>query len=74
MNKCYIILSVAAVAMTLPNYEPASYSSAVISEGPWITDEAWKADYQEDNRDAKGIMDAPQGILARLGSWWDWDR
>jgi len=73
MNKCYIILTLAAVALALPNYEPASYSSAVISEGPWVTDEAW-AKQQEDNRDAKGILDAPQGLLARLGSWWDWDR
>ena len=73
MNKCYIILSVAAVALSLP-YEPAAYSSAVISEGPWVTDEAWAANYQEDNRDAKEIEAQPQGILARLGGWWNWDR
>ena len=72
--KVFILLSLAVLASAKPSehYEPAVQ---IISEGPWVTDNAWAAD--EDNRDPKGILDSvpsPTAILGRLGSWWDWDR
>jgi len=50
--------------------------STIISEGPWVADEAW-VEGAADIRDPKGIADnlpSPTSLLGRLGNWWTWDR
>ena len=72
MFKLLLSLLLVAVASSKPSYEKAT----IISEGPWIADDAW-AQADIDNRDPKGIAEtlpSPTSILGRLGNWWTWDR
>ena len=69
MNKFCFLLAFAAVALAKP-HDPVG--STIVEEGPWIPSDQW-AEY-EDNRVAKGILDAPKSFLASLGNWWTWDR
>ena len=72
MNSFYSLLTFVVMVTAKPHeqYEPA-VQSTIISQGPWITDDAWAADA---NRDPKEIEQPSQGIFERLGSWWSWDR
>ena len=69
MNKFCLLLAFAAVALAKPHDHA---QSTIVEEGPWIPSDQW-AEY-EDNRVAKGILDAPKSFLASLGNWWTWDR
>merc|ERR1712045_93748 len=72
MFKLLLSLLLITIASAKPSYDKAT----IISEGPWIADEAW-IDADIDNRDPKGIAESlpsPTSLLGRLGNWWTWDR
>ena len=82
MNSILSILAFITFAAAVPNYDQAwdaqknydpawdAQQGAIVSQGPWVEDAAWE-------RDPKGIMNMlakPTSVLAKLGSWWTWDR
>ena len=76
MNSLYSILALAVMVSAKPNYEQyePAVQSTIISQGPWVADDAWAADANRNPKEIEAPQEAEQGILARLGSWWDWDR
>merc|ERR1712129_415167 len=82
-TKMYSVLPVLALiafaaAVPAPNSNDAAWQSNVVETGPW-NEQSYAPSISE--RNPKNIMEriteslpSPTNALARLGSWWDWDR
>ena len=66
------VLPLVALASAAPQqYDSyAAPTSEVISQGPWVADDAWA----EVNRNPKEIAEPQPSGLSRFASFWGWDK